>query len=137
MATKTPATNKEIVYTDFTNNFTKHPVKRDLVRSVNEDAVKKALINIIQTDYYERPMRPLFGANLRKFLFDQITSLTLTAIKSAVETAISNYEPRVDVIDIVVSSTQPNQVDITVTFALINRLDQITLNTTVALDRVR
>lgn len=137
MANKTPATNKEVIYSDFTVNMTKHPVKKDLVRLTNEDSVKRSLINIIQTDYYERPMRPLFGANLRQFLFEQITPITLSAIKTAVVTAINNYERRADIIDIVVSSTRPNSVDITITYALINRLDQLTLTTTVALDRVR
>lgn len=137
MAAITPATNKEVIYSDFTSNFTKHPVKNDLVRVTNEESVKKSIINILQTDYYERPMRPRFGANLRQFLFEQITPVTLSAIKTSVAAAIINYEPRAEVIDIVVSSTTPNQVDITVTFALINSLDPITLTTTVALDRVR
>lgn len=131
------ATNQDIIYADFQNAFTVHPIKKDLPLSYNEDAVKRSLINIVQTNYYERPFRPRFGANVRKYLFENLTPITLDAIKAAIITAIGNDEPRARLIDVVVSSTEANTVNVTITFSTINSLQPIIVNTTLSLERVR
>lgn len=134
----TPQTNTEEFYSDFQNNLTIHPIKKDLTRLVNEEAVKRSIKNILLTDYYERRFRPKFGANIRKYLFENITPLTLKAIQSDVTMAIGTYEPRARIIDIKVSApSDSNEVDITVTFTTINRLEPITVSANISLNRVR
>ena len=134
----TPATNTEEIYSDFQTNFTIHPIKKDLTRFINEDSVKRSIKNILLTNYYERPFRPRFGANLRKYLFENITPITLQTIKNDIVTAINNYEPRANIIDIIVSSGfDNNQVDVSITFTTINNLQPVLLNASIALDRVR
>jgi phage baseplate assembly protein W len=137
VATITPATKPEI-YSDFQTNFTIHPITKDLTRLVNEEAVKRSIKNILLTNHYERPFRPKFGANIRKYLFENITPITLRSMKSDIQLAIENFEPRANIIDIVVSAaSNPNEVDITVTFSTINRLEPVTVSTTLGLERVR
>jgi phage baseplate assembly protein W len=128
---------KEEVYIDFQSNFTIHPIKKDLTRLTNEDAVKRSIRNILQTDYYERRFRPKFGANIRAYLFENMTPITLHAIKSAVITAIENHEPRANIIDVVVSGGDNNAVDVTLTFSIINSLQIVSLTTSLALGKVR
>lgn len=138
MAVITPQTNTEEFYSDFQTNFTIHPIKKDLTRLVNEDSVKRSIKNILLTNYYERRFRPRFGANIRKYLFDNITPLTLRAIQSDITNAINTYEPRANIIDIKVSAgSDNNEVDVTITFTTINRLQPVLLSATIALDRVR
>lgn len=109
-----------------------------MTRLVNEEAVKRSIKNILLTDYYERRFRPKFGANIRKYLFENITPLTLKAIQSDVTMAIGTYEPRARIIDIKVSApSDSNEVDITVTFTTINRLEPITVSANISLNRVR
>ena len=139
MAALTPTSNKEEVYADFLNNFTLHPIKKDISRNTNEDAVKRSIKNILLTNYYERPFRPNFGANITKYLFEPLTPITLTLIKSDIINAISNYEPRANIIDVAISAdnTDDNSISVTVVFSVINNSNPITLITTLALDRVR
>ena len=138
MALITPKTNTEEVYSDFQTNFSVHPIKKDLSRLINEDAVKRSIKNILLTNYFERRFRPRFGANIRKYLFDNITPLTLSAIKSDITSAIETYEPRANLLDVKVSAgSDSNQVEVSVMFTTIHRLQPIMLNATIALDRVR
>lgn len=139
MALLTPTSNKEEVYSDFLNDITLHPIRKDISRNINEDAVKRSIKNILLTNYYERPFRPKFGANITKYLFEPLTPLTLKLIKNDINSAIVNYEPRATIIDITVSSdnTDNNSISVTVIFSIINSSSPITLTTTLALDRVR
>lgn len=115
-----------------------HPIKKDLTRLVNEDSVKRSIKNILLTDYYERPFRPRFGANIRKYLFENITPLTLRAIQIDITAAIATYEPRANIIEINVSApSDSNEVDVSVTFSTINRLQPVTVSATIGLNRVR
>jgi len=134
----TPQTKIEELYSDFQTNLTIHPVKKDLTRLVNEDAVKRSIKNILLTNHYERRFRPRFGANIRKYLFENITPFTLQVIQNDISIAIKNYEPRAKVLDIRVSSaSDTNAVDVHILFSVINKPQPILLTTTIALDRVR
>ena len=137
MAT-TPRSNIEEIYSDFQTNFTMHPIKKDLTKLVNEDAVKRSIKNIVMTTFYERRFRPRFGANIRKYLFENITPLTLRAIQSDITASIETFEPRANLIDVKVSSANDsNEVDIAITFTTINRLQPVIVTATVGLNRVR
>ena len=81
-------------------------------------------------------MQPRLGGDIRRLLFDNMTSATLTIIKQVVEETIRNYEPRAQLIGVDVRSTiDDNAVQITVVFNVINSEDDITLTTTIS--RVR
>lgn len=115
-----------------------HPIKKDLTKLVNEDAVKRSIKNIVMTNFYERRFRPRFGANIRKYLFENITPLTLRAIQSDITASIETFEPRANLIDVKVSSANDsNEVDIAITFTTINRLQPVIVTATVGLNRVR
>jgi phage baseplate assembly protein W len=134
----TPQTKTSEIYSDFQTNLTVHPIKKDLTRLTNEDAVKRSIKNILLTNHYERPFRPRFGANLRKYLFENIDSIVIKHIENDILTAIENYEPRANVIKITVTSNPDNNaINASIIFSTINSLQTVTLNTIIALDRVR
>lgn len=139
MALLTPTSTKEEVYSDFLNDLTLHPIRKDVSRNLNEESVKRAIKNILLTNYYERPFRPKFGANITKYLFEPLTPITLSLIRSDIVNAITNYEPRANIIDVTVSAdnTDDNSISVTVVFSVINNSNPVTLITTLALDRVR
>jgi len=66
--------------------------------------VKDSIKNIILTDFGERPFQPNFGGNIRAQLFESHTPLTLKAIKTNIETALAKFEPRAEIIGVVVDS---------------------------------
>jgi len=134
----TPLTNKQEIYSDFHTNFSIHPIKKDLTRLSNEDSVKRSIKNILLTNHYERRFRPTFGANIRKYLFENLTPITLEVIKMDIISAIKNFESRAEIIDVIVSGANDNNsVNVTITFSIINSLQVTTLSTTLTMDRVR
>ena len=124
------------IYKDLNMSFTKNPATKDVARLFDVQAIKRAVKNIILTNKYERPFNPDFGCNLRGFLFENITEPLLVIIKDRVAMAIEKYEPRVSVEDVVVkNSSDPNGINIQVSFLINGVEDPITVST--FLQRVR
>lgn len=124
------------VYSDLTTSFTIHPNKLDLVVFTNEEAVKRSILNILFTDRGERLFNPTFGSNMRALLFENISPQTESAIKSYIESAIENEEPRAKLIDVVVAALpDENAYSATVIFSIINNSDPIILD--FLLNRIR
>lgn len=136
MSRVTPLSAKREVYSDFDMELTRNPVSRDLARKTNEESVKQAIKNLLQTDRGERLMQPNVGSDIRKQLFENITPETVKMIESMVRETLDAYEPRAELLAVdVVSSIDSNKVQITVVFNTINSEDDITVQTT--LTRVR
>ena len=81
-----------------------------LVAPVNvvEDvvAVKRALRNLIQTNFYERPFQPELGCGIRELLFENFTPMTKVFLETKIEEVIINYEPRVQLQNVAVDDDQ-------------------------------
>jgi phage baseplate assembly protein W len=61
-----------------------------------EDDIDQAIRIILRTNPGERVMRPDFGAGLNAFLFEPISVSTMHLIKTRVEEALIDWEPRID-----------------------------------------
>lgn len=135
MATNTPR-QKEVYYSDFLFNLNKNPNTKDLVRVTNEQAVINSIKKILKTNHFEIPYNPYFGANLYRYLFEPFLPTTEMEIKNEIRFAIENFEPRAQILDIVVNG-QPddNAIDITLTVSIINNPTPVTVTTTLV--RVR
>lgn len=130
------ARRKTEVYSDFHKDLTQSPVNFDLARKIDEESVKESIRNLLLTDRGERLFQPDIGSDIRKMLFENITGATIEVIKDLVRTTIRNYEPRINLIGVdVLSSIDSLQIDIVITFNIINRIEPIVF--TVTLDRVR
>ena len=83
-----------------------------------EDDVREAICIILGTSRGERVMRPEFGAGLRDFLFAPVTTTTMARIRTRVEEALIDWEPRIDVEEVKVeaASSLNNQIDITLRY---------------------
>jgi phage baseplate assembly protein W len=135
MATNTAQQPREI-YSDFRANFDVHPVKGDLLRITNEEAVKRSIRNILLTEPYERFTNFEFGAGLANYLFENISSVTEGQIKNAIENSIRNYEKRANLISVVVAARPDDDAyAATIIFSVINQIEPVTLK--VLLERVR
>lgn len=88
------ASTNAATYSDFATGFIEHPVRRELATTTDENAIKQAIRNLVQTDFYERPFEPTKGCGIRGLLFEPVSPQTAGAIEDAVRTAIENWEPR-------------------------------------------
>lgn len=75
--------------------FKIHPVKKDLVRSTNEQAIIRSVKNLVLTGHYERPFQSEVGTNIRKMLFEPVSSLTANYLQREIYNVIIAYEPRI------------------------------------------
>jgi len=128
---------KEIVFSDVNVTFTPHPVTGKLPVLKNADAVKRAVRNLILTNFGERQYDPLYGGNVRALLFENTDDPLLdTIIQSRIEAAINNYEPRAKVESVKVDlNPDSNALAIKIRFMIVNQRFPVDLE--VAIERVR
>lgn len=109
---------------------------KDLSLITNEDAVKNSIINILLTNVGEKLFNSVFGSEINKLLFENITPQTTSSIISLITSAIENFEPRARLVDITASPLpDENAYAVTIIFSVINKTEPITLE--FLLNRVR
>jgi phage baseplate assembly protein W len=105
--------------------------------STTIEAVKNNIRNLLQTNEGERFFQPNLGLNLRRLLFEHITSENLLGIQNAILDKIDFWLPFVEVGDIQVLSRDnttdigTNEIRVKILFNIKqdpNTLDSITLN---------
>ena len=91
-------------FKDLDLDFGRHPVTNDV--NVVEDAIaiKRSVRNLIQTNFYERPMHPELGCGIREMLFENYSPVISIYIKRKIEEVLQNYEPRVNLTSIVINN---------------------------------
>lgn len=108
-------------FSDLDFNFTAHPATGDISRRFDENAVKSSVKNLILTANYERPFHSEIGSPIRRLLFELPTPLFALSLKRAITDVITNYEPRVELIDVVVyDQRDDNTVNVTIEFKIVN-----------------
>ena len=123
-------------FKDLDLNFTIHPVKKDINKRLNEQAITNSLKNLVLTNFYERPFHPTIGSNVRRLLFDNVDMLTASLLEREIRECILNFEPRVQVYTVDVQpNIDNNRYDISVQFFIVNTTLPITVN--FYLERVR
>ena len=128
---------KEVVFSDVNVSFTPHPVTGKLPVLKNADAVKRAVRNLILTNFGERPYEPLYGGNVRAMLFENTDDpLIQDQLRRQIEGAIKNYEKRAKV-DRVIVDVKPdsNALVVRIRFMVFNERFPVDLE--VAIERVR
>lgn len=128
---------KEVVFSDVNVTFTPHPVTGKLPVLKNADAVKRAVRNLILTNFGERQYEPLYGGNIRAMLFENADDpLLQDQLKRQIEGAIKNYEKRARVESVAVTvRPDSNLLAIRIRFMIVNQRFPVDLE--VAIERVR
>ena len=89
-------------YKDFAFSFFANPMSGDVGKKTGASAVKSAIVSILKTNHNERMFQPEFGSNIRALLFEPMNPITEQRIKTEVENAVRNHEPRAEVLGITV-----------------------------------
>ena len=130
---------KEIYFSDLDTTFTQNPVNDDVVSLKNFESIKRSVRNIISTNKGERPFNPDFGSNVRALLFEPDSDLLRVALQDEIATQLLNFEPRIDILSVVVGNTSEeidsHELNVIIEFTPINSQQTVTLN--VILERAR
>jgi hypothetical protein len=98
-----------------------------------QDAIKNNLINFFLTNTTERYLNNNFGANLRKFLFEQINSDNINFLEESIQQLISFYFSNIKVEKLeVLEYPDNNEINISITYSIINTgiIDQVQITFT-------
>ena len=119
-------------YKDIDLTLAVKPTSGDFYSKTNAAAVKQSIKNLLMTNRLEKPFRPEFGADIRRFLFELMSDTSDFYIKRHLASAIRRSEPRARIMNIEVYNLEnyKNTVDVTVTFKIINspQVFQVTTN---------
>ena len=89
-------------FKDLSASFQTNPLSNDLIALKNESAIARSVRNLVLTGQGERPFQPILGTGVSRLLFENMDKLTASAIRSELRTTIENYEPRVEINEILV-----------------------------------
>ena len=93
-------------YKDFAYSFFANPMSGDVGKKTGVSAVKSAIVSILKTNHNERMFQPEFGSNIRALLFEQMNPITEQRMKTEVENAVRNHEPRAEILGITVTGQE-------------------------------
>ena len=104
--------NKDIIGIgwSFPPTFVKAGEGGDLLMTEGKEDIDNSLHILLNTAFGERVMRPEYGCDLRRFLFDPVNANMQAYIKKIVEEAILYFEPRIRPESVTVD-TDPNKIN--------------------------
>ena len=107
-------------FKDLSASFQASPLSSEIIALKNESAIARSVRNLVLTIQGERPFQPTLGSGVNRLLFDNMDKLTASAIRSELRTTIENYEPRVEINEILVTADfERNAFDVTLQYFII------------------
>ncbi len=127
---------RQETYKDLDFSFKQNPNTNDVGIKKDNASVKQSVLNILRTNHGERPFNWFFGANLRAYLFENMTNITAANMSTSINTALANYEPRIEVLNTNIQAVaDDNEVYITVTGRIKSTNEILDISTTI--ERIR
>jgi len=115
-----PAQRVSKSFKDISMSFKFSPLSGDLITLKNENAIARAVRNIVLTTPGEKFFDPEFGSSVSEILFENVDDITAISIKDEIKNCLQNYEPRVEIIDVKVDPNfDENQFDVIITYRII------------------
>jgi phage baseplate assembly protein W len=90
-------------FKDVSASFKVNPINYDLIGLINENAIARAIRNLIFTIPGEKPFQPDIGCNVTALLFENLDELTASSIKREIENTVRRFEPRVKLNQVIVN----------------------------------
>ena len=115
-----PAQRVSKSFKDISMSFKFNPLSGDLITLKNENAIARAVRNIVSTTPGEKLFDPDFGSSVSEILFENVDEITAVSIQDEIRNCLNNYEPRVDLVDVNVDPNfDENQFDVKITYRII------------------
>lgn len=131
-----PSFQRKNIYKDFDLSFTRNALTGDIGVKTDAAAINQSLKTLILTNFFERPFQPDVGSNARALLFEPADPLTIADLKNIIEMTIANYEPRVNVLDVIVQdNSDANAYSISIRYSM-NDVKEIA-DANIVLERLR
>jgi phage baseplate assembly protein W len=87
-------------FKDISMSFQVNPLNLDLIALKNETAIARSVRNIVFTLPGEKFFDSNFGSRISNSLFENVDQISASIIRDEIRNSITNYEPRVELIDV-------------------------------------
>jgi phage baseplate assembly protein W len=115
-----PAQRVSKSFKDVSMSFKFNPLSGDLIALKNENAIARAVRNIVLTTPGEKFFDPDFGSSVSEILFENVDDITAISIEDEIKSSLKNYEPRVELINVTVDPNfDANQFDVRITYRIV------------------
>ncbi len=87
-------------FKDISMSFQYNPLNNDLIALKNETAISRSVRNIVFTLPGEKFFDSNFGSRISNSLFENVDEISASIIRDEIRNSITNYEPRVELLDV-------------------------------------
>ena len=107
-------------FKDISMSFETNPLNDDLIALKNSSAIARSIRNIVFTQPGEKFFNPEFGSRVSESLFEIVDEVSTIAIRDEIRSSIINYEPRVNLLDVLVNpKPDENEMDVTIKYEIV------------------
>ena len=95
-------------FKDISMSFEVNPINSDLIGVKNDTAISRSIRNLVLTTPGERFFNEDLGSGVSQLLFDTVDDISAAVIRDEVEQTIIRFEPRVELIEVIVDPDYDN-----------------------------
>ena len=107
-------------FKDINMSFETNPLNEDLIALKNSSAIARSIRNIVFTQPGEKFFNPEFGSRVSESLFEIVDEVSTIAIRDEIRSSIINYEPRVNLLDVLVNpNPDENEMNVTIKYEIV------------------
>ena len=107
-------------FKDISMSFETNPLNEDLIALKNSSAIARSIRNIVFTQPGEKFFNPEFGSRVSESLFEVVDEVSTIAIRDEIRSSIINYEPRVNLLDVIVNpNPDENEMNVTIKYEIV------------------
>ena len=107
-------------FKDVSMTFQRNPLNGDILGLKNENAISRSIRNIVFTIPGEKFFNESFGSDINQSLFMNIDEISAVIIKDQISSSISKFEPRVNLVEVVINPDfDNNSFDATIIYEII------------------
>ena len=107
-------------FKDISMSFETNPLNDDLIALKNSSAIARSIRNIVFTQPGEKFFNPEFGSRVSESLFEIVDEVSTIAIRDEIRSSIINYEPRVNLLDVLVNpKPDENEMNVTIKYEIV------------------
>ena len=107
-------------FKDISMSFETNPLNEDLIALKNSSAIARSIRNIVFTQPGEKFFNPEFGSRVSESLFENVDDVSAISIRDEIRSSIINYEPRVNLLDVLVNpNPDENEMNVTIKYEIV------------------
>lgn len=107
-------------FKDISMTFQINPLNYDLIGLKNESAIARSVRNLVFTLPGERFFNENLGSKVSRSLFENMDEISASVIQDEITNTINNYEPRVNLIDVIVfPNYDENEFNVTINYRIV------------------